>query len=98
MSQRAYRYRFYPTLEQEELLRRTLGCVRLVYNKALHTRTQGWYERQERIDYKQTSAMLTNWKQQGDLQFLNEVSSVPLQQGLRNLQKALTNFWAGRAK
>jgi putative transposase len=98
MTEKAYRYRFYPTLEQEQLLRRTLGCVRLVYNKALHTRTEGWYERQERIDYKQTSAMLTNWKQQEDLQFLNEVSSVPLQQGLRNLQKAFTNFWAGRTK
>ena len=98
MTERSYRYRFYPTLEQEQLLRRTLGCVRLVYNKALHIRTEGWYERQERIDYKQTSAMLTSWKQQEDLQFLNEVSSVPLQQGLRNLQKAFTNFWAGRAK
>ncbi len=98
MTEKAYRYRFYPTLEQEQLLRRTLGCVRLVYNKALHTRTQGWYERQERIDYKQTSALLTDWKQQEDLQFLSEVSSVPLQQGLRNLQKAFTNFWAGRAK
>ena len=98
MTEKAYRYRFYPTKEQEELLRRTLGCVRLVYNKALHTRTQGWYEKQERIDYKQTSAMLTNWKKQEDLQFLNEVSSVPLQQGLRNLQKAFTNFWSGRAK
>jgi putative transposase len=42
--------------------------------------------------------MLTNWKQQEDLQFLQEVSSVPLQQGLRNLQKAFTNFWAGHAK
>ncbi|NER31421.1 MAG: helix-turn-helix domain-containing protein, partial [Symploca sp. SIO1C4] len=31
MIQRAYRYRFYPTTEQENLLRRTLGCVRLVY-------------------------------------------------------------------
>jgi putative transposase len=40
--------------------------------------------------------MLTQWKKQEDLQFLNEVSSVPLQQGLRNLQKAFTNFWAGR--
>jgi putative transposase len=98
MTEKAYRYRFYPTKEQEELLRRTLGCVRLVYNKALHTRTEGWYEKQERIDYKQTSAMLTNWKKQEDLQFLNEVSSVPLQQGLRNLQKAFTNFWSGRAK
>ncbi|HEY9607395.1 MAG TPA: RNA-guided endonuclease TnpB family protein [Allocoleopsis sp.] len=98
MIQRAYRYRFYPTPEQEQLLRRTLGCVRLVYNKALHTRTEGWYERQERIDYKQTSAMLTAWKKQEDLQFLSEVSCVPLQQGLRNLQKAFANFWAGRAK
>ncbi|HEY9607859.1 RNA-guided endonuclease TnpB family protein [Allocoleopsis sp.] len=98
MIQRAYRYRFYPTQEQEQLLRRTLGCVRLVYNKALHTRTEAWYERKERVDYKQTSGMLTSWKQQEDLQFLSEVSSVPLQQGLRNLQKAFTNFWAGRAK
>jgi putative transposase len=98
MTEKAYRYRFYPTLEQEQLLRRTLGCVRLVYNKALHTRTEGWYQRQERIDYKQTSSMLTDWKKQEDLQFLNEVSSVPLQQGLRNLQKAFTNFWAGRTK
>ncbi|NES96582.1 MAG: helix-turn-helix domain-containing protein, partial [Desertifilum sp. SIO1I2] len=98
MTQRAYRYRFYPTPEQEQLLRRTLGCVRLVYNKALHTRTEGWYERQERIDYKQTSALLTEWKRQEELDFLNEVSCVPLQQGLRNLQKAFANFWAGRAK
>lgn len=96
MTQRASRYRFYPTPEQEQLLRRTLGCVRLVYNKALHTRTEGWYSRQERIDYKQTSAMLTDWKKQEDLQFLNEVSCVPLQQGLRNLQKAFA-FLLGRS-
>jgi len=98
MTQKAYRYRFYPTSEQEQLLRRTLGCVRLVYNKALHTRIESWYERSYRVDYKQTSGMLTCWKKQEDLQFLNEVSSVPLQQSLRNLQKAFTNFWAGRAK
>src|SRR4028119_307448 len=98
MTQKAYRYRFYPTPEQEQLLRRTLGCVRLVYNKALHTRAEGWDSRQEQIDYKQASAMLTDWKKQEDLQFLSEVSCVPLQQGLRNLQKAFTNFWAGRTK
>jgi putative transposase len=98
MTQRAYRYRFYPTQEQEQLLRRTLGCVRLVYNKALHSRTEAWYERQERVGYSKTSGMLTSWKKQEELDFLNEVSCVPLQQGLRNLQKAFTNFWAGRAK
>jgi putative transposase len=98
MSERAYKYRFYPTAEQENILRRTLGCVRLVYNKALATRTEAWYQRQERIDYNQTSSMLTDWKKQQDLQFLNEVSCVPLQQTLRHLQKAFANFWGKTAK
>ncbi|PPT09554.1 Mobile element protein [Geitlerinema sp. FC II] len=95
---RAFRYRFYPTPEQEHLLHRTLGCVRLVYNKALAARTEAWYERQERIGYAQTSSMLTQWKQEEELQFLNDVSCVPLQQGLRHLQKAFANFFAKRAK
>ena len=98
MTERAYKFRFYPTDEQENLLRRTMGCVRLVYNKALATRTIAWYERQERIDYKQTSSLLTGWKKTEELDFLNEVSCVPLQQCLRHLQKAFANFWGKRAK
>ena len=98
MTERAYKYRFYPTAEQEELLRRTMGCVRLVYNKALAARTEGWYQRQERIGYNQTSSMLTAWKKEEELSFLNEVSCVPLQQTLRHLSKAFENFWAKRAK
>ncbi len=66
--EKAYSYRFYPTPEQESLLRRTLGCVRLVYNKALHERTQAWYEKQERVGYAQTSSMLTDWKKQEELE------------------------------
>ncbi|WP_230968424.1 RNA-guided endonuclease InsQ/TnpB family protein [Nostoc sp. WHI] len=65
---------------------------------ALAARTQAWYEDQKRVGYIETSAMLTNWKKQDDLQFLNDVSSVPLQQGLRHLQTAFSNFFAGRAK
>ncbi len=98
MTERAYKYRFYPTPEQENLLLRTMGCVRLVYNKALAVRTEGWYQRQERIGYNQTSSLLTTWKKTEQLQFLNEVSCVPLQQTLRHLQVAFTNFWAKRAK
>ena len=94
--EKAFRLRFYPTPEQESLLRCTLGCVRLVYNKALHKRTQAWYERQERVGYSETSSLLTQWKKEEDLDFLNEVSCVPLQQGLRHLQTAFTNFFAGR--
>ena len=98
MVEKAYKFRFYLTPEQENLLRRTIGCVRLIYNLALAARTQAWHERQEQLGYAQTSAMLTNWKKQEDLDFLQEVSSVPLQQGLRHLQTAFTNFFSGSAK
>lgn len=96
--ERAFKYRFYPTSEQESLLRRTLGCVRLVYNRALAARTEAWYQRQERVGYSQSSSMLTGWKKEEGFEFLNEVSCVPLQQGLRHLQTAFSNFWAGRAQ
>ncbi|TAF57549.1 MAG: transposase [Oscillatoriales cyanobacterium] len=98
MTQAAYQYRFYPTPEQENLLRRTLGCTRLVYNRALATRIEAWKERHEKLNYTHTSTLLTQWKRQEELNFLNEVSCVPLQQGLRHLQKAFTNFFAGRAR
>ncbi|MEH2024698.1 RNA-guided endonuclease InsQ/TnpB family protein [Nostoc sp.] len=98
MTQKSFKYRFFPTPEQETLLRRTMGCTRLVYNRALAARTEAWYERQERVGYAQTSSLLTDWKKQDELDFLNDVSCVPLQQGLRHLQTAFTNFFAGRAK
>ncbi|MGW4985142.1 RNA-guided endonuclease InsQ/TnpB family protein, partial [Streptomyces mirabilis] len=52
----------------------------------------------ERVSYHQTSAMLTAWKKTGELAYLNEVSSVPLQQALRHLQTAFANFFGKRAK
>lgn len=95
---RAYRYRFYPSADQAAELSRTFGCVRLVYNRALQARTAAWYGEQRRVSYVQTSAMLTEWKQDPDLVFLSEVSSVPLQQSLRHLQSAFAAFWDKRAR
>ncbi|MDT0532373.1 RNA-guided endonuclease TnpB family protein [Micromonospora sp. DSM 115977] len=95
---RAFKFRFYPSSEQACELARTFGCVRLVYNMALQARTEAWTLRQERVNYNTTSAMLTAWKKTDDLAFLNEVSSVPLQQTLRHLQVAFTNFFAKRAR
>jgi putative transposase len=95
---RAFKYRFYPTREQVAELSRTFGCVRLVYNKALEERTRAWCDHQRRITYAQTSAALTRWKKTEELAFLAEVSSVPLQQALRHLQTAFTNFFAKRAR
>ncbi|MFF0014674.1 RNA-guided endonuclease InsQ/TnpB family protein [Streptomyces sp. NPDC005374] len=94
---RAFKYRFCPTDAQAAELSRTFGCVRKVYNLALDARTRAW-TRQERVNYNQTSAMLTAWKQTEELAYLNEVSSVPLQQTLRHLQVAFTNFFGKRAK
>ena len=95
---RAYRYRFYPTGEQVAELSRTFWCVRLVYNKALEARTAAWHQQQRRATYADTSALLTKWKRSDDLRFLTEVSSVPLQQSLRHLQTAFTNFFGKRAR
>ncbi|MFD7203167.1 RNA-guided endonuclease InsQ/TnpB family protein [Streptomyces sp. NPDC059893] len=94
---RAFKYRFYPTDAQAAELSRTFGCVRKVYNTALTARTEAW-ARQERINYNQTSALLTEWKRTEELAYLSEVSSVPLQQTLRHLQTAFTHFFAKRAK
>ncbi|MFI6479535.1 RNA-guided endonuclease InsQ/TnpB family protein [Nonomuraea sp. NPDC050663] len=93
---RAFRYRFYPTDAQAAELSRTFGCVRKVYNMALAARTQAW-ARQERLNYNQTSEMLTAWKKAADLAYLNEVSSVPLQQALRHLQAAFSSFFSKQA-
>ena len=95
---RAYKYRFYPTPDQAELLNRTFGCVRKVYNLALELRTGTYVTERRSMTYVQSSAALTQWKKTEDLAFLNEVSSVPLQQALRHLQSAFASFFAKRAK
>src|SRR5690242_21906268 len=64
---------------------------------ALAARTEAW-ARQERVNYNQSSAMLTAWKKTEELAFLNEVSSVPLQQALRHLQGAFAAFFGKRAR
>jgi len=95
---RAYQYRVYPTDEQKHLLARTFGCARFVYNWALRLRTDAYYKENKRIGYHETSALLTQLKQQEEYAWLNEVSSVPTQQALRHLDKAFRNFFEGRAK
>jgi putative transposase len=95
---RAFRYRFYPSEAQAAELSRTFGCVRRVYNLALQARTEAWTQRRERIGYESTSAMLTAWKRTEELEFLNEVSAVPLQQALRHLETGFMNFFAKRAR
>src|SRR6266849_8003095 len=95
---RAYQYRIYPTDEQKKNLAQTFGCARFVYNWALRLRTDAYYAEQKRIYYAETSARLTQLKQQPEYTWLNDVSSVPTQQALRHLDKAFRNFFEGNAK
>lgn len=95
MKQR-WTFRCYPTPEQEQILARTFGCARFVYNRFLAERTAA-YARGERMNYSQSSAALTALKKDVDFAWLNEVSSVPTQQALRHLQTAFRNFFEKRA-
>jgi len=95
---RAYKYRIYPTDEQKHVLARTFGCARFVYNWALRQKTDAFYHEQQRLYYKDLSEALTRLKQQTAYSWLSEVSSVPLQQALRHLEKAFLNFFEGSAK
>lgn len=88
-------FRCYPTPEQEQHLARTFGCVRFVWNWALRARTDA-FRAGERMGYPATDRALTLLKQQPETAWLNDVSSVCLQQSLRDLQVAFSNFFDKR--
>src|SRR5579863_4993462 len=94
----AYKCRAYPTPEQASVLNRTFGCIRVVWNRTLAWRQARYRDGQASTSYSQASAYLTAMKATEELDWLNEVSSVPLQQALRHQQAAFTSFFAGRAR
>jgi len=96
--QKAFKYRFFPTDAQAAQLAKTFGCARYVYNRALESRTSAWRQEKKSIGYHITSAKLTEWKKEPEKAFLSEVSSVVLQQSLRNLDAAFTNFFENRSQ
>jgi putative transposase len=94
-TKRAYKFRFYPTDEQRIILAQTFGCVRFVYNWGLHIRKTAYFQHGESLYYNDLAAMLPDLKKRSP--WLSEVSSVPLQQSLRHLERAFVNFFEGRA-
>lgn len=89
-------FRCYPTPEQAEHLNRTFGCVRYVWNWALRMRSDA-YKAGERVNHTETDKRLTVLKRQPETVWLNEVSSVCLQQALRDQQQAFAHFFERRA-
>ena len=93
--ERAYKFRLYPNKEQENLIQRTFGCSRFVYNHFLVERKRRYEERKETMGYYACSSALTELKHTDDHAWLKEVDSVALQQTLRDLDNAYQNFFRG---
>ena len=92
--QRGIRVRLYPTEEQEVLINKTIGCCRFVHNQTLADCKQSYEQTQHFPSGKERSANLVPLKE--EYEFLKEVSSVALQQSLRDLDSALNNFFKNR--
>lgn len=82
---RGFKFRFYPTSSQRLQLAQTFGCSRFVFNWALNLRSVSYKENGKSIGYNETSKQLTQLKKEGSTKWLKDVSSVPLQQSLKNL-------------
>ena len=95
---KSYKYRFYPSQEQQVLLAKSFGCARLVYNRTLSLRSSAYKDHKMSVSYTDTAFLLTLDKEKEELAFLNEVSSVVLQQSLRNADTAYSNFFKKKAK
>jgi putative transposase len=83
-----YQYRFYPTDQQQQSLAQLFGCVRVVWNDALALSKACLFP-----GYNSLAKTLTLTKKTEKRQWLNDVSSVPLQQSLKQLEVAYKNYF-----
>lgn len=87
--------RLYPTKEQEILFYKHINCQRYIYNWALGLNNELYKKNKKKYSSTELSKMLTQYKKQEV--WLSEVSNATLKESIRNLDKAYTNFYKGRA-
>ena len=88
---KAYKYRIYPTKNQQVLFNKTFGCVRFVYNKMLN-------DKKEYYDLHKETLKLTPAKYKEEFEWLKEVDSLALCNAQLNLDDAYNNFFDKRAE
>ena len=97
---RGYRFRLYPTPDQEVLLGQAVGVCRLVYNLALEQRRDHWraFQRQtgKAIGYTSQARELTALR--AEVPWIRAVSQTMQQQSLRDLDEAFQRFFRGVAR
>lgn len=89
----SYKFRIYPNAAQADLIQRTFGCVRFVYNSYLALRIEAYKEHRETMNYVACSNNMTLLKKK--LEWLREVDATALQSSLRDLDTAFQNFFRG---
>ena len=98
MVNKTYKFRIYPTVEQEILLVKHFGCTRYVYNYFLNERKEQYQANKKSDNYYKQAATLTKLKKEEDTKWLKEVNSQTLQFALRSLDTAFLNFFRGNAQ
>jgi putative transposase len=92
---KAYKYRLYPTLAQQELIRKHIGSCRFVYNLALETRQTAYAGNKINLNYFALQNQLPDLKK--ECPWLKEVCAQSLQVAIRNLDNAFTLFFKGHS-
>ena len=91
MAEKAYKYRIYPNKTQRELIQKTFGCCRFVYNRYLAKRMEMYKESKETFSYVQCANDMKELKT--ELEWLKEVDSTALQSSLKDLDMAYQKFF-----
>jgi putative transposase len=92
---KAYKFRIYPNEKQIEIIEKSFGCSRFVYNHFLNQRNEVYTSEKRCMKYTEQQNQLPSMKK--DFVWLKEVDSTSLQISLRNLDTAFKNFFQGRA-
>lgn len=88
---KAYKFRIYPTKEQEILIAKTIGCSRFVFNHFLAKWNETYKETGKGLSYGVCSSELPNLKK--ELPWLKEVDSIAIQSAAKNLADAYSRFF-----
>jgi putative transposase len=88
---KAYKYRLYPTKEQEELLAKHFGCCRWMYNYGLEQKIRSYEETGKSRSRHSISSDLPKLKEENE--WLKEVNAQSLQQSLLHLENAYKKFF-----
>lgn len=93
--EKAYKYCIYPNKRQKELLAKSFGCCRFVYNHFLNKRIETYQTEQKTLTYNQCSSELTKLK--SELEWLKEPDKCSLQNALKDVDRAYKNFFKNNA-